>query len=313
MSALKRIVCHETWQGLDYDSSLPSGVCGVMHSGQLKLLCSAINFLTQNARPLDLVLYSGADLGDHVNVLARMFPELEFHVYDNCEVNTSNAINISHIPRKFQMCDVNRYAKHSDNLLFMSDMRTVKRNKNGEVRATSNSNANVIDNLRLQKRMVTGMGPRASMLKLRLPYTEEGMQGERFEYFKGDMHVQPFANKTSAEVRLHVGTPDDSGTFASAQYDLRNHERTMFHYNIVDRRAHFDSEKPKQLSQDHKLAHAVIAEWCKMVSVDPDMRRRKGSTFARDIVRELDASYGRMLSLRLSPMAHMLLQDQMTE
>jgi hypothetical protein len=54
------------------------------HKGQLKLLLSEIDFLTNFARHHDTVVYAGAECGSHLPILARMFKDLQlsWHLFD---------------------------------------------------------------------------------------------------------------------------------------------------------------------------------------------------------------------------------------
>jgi hypothetical protein len=54
------------------------------HKGQLKLLLSEIDFLTDFARHGDTVVYAGATCGSHLPILARMFKDLRlsWHLFD---------------------------------------------------------------------------------------------------------------------------------------------------------------------------------------------------------------------------------------
>src|SRR5690606_11262993 len=60
-----------------------------VHFGQLKLLMSEIEFLTFYWNPSiknPIVVYIGAAPGTHLDMLSKMFPSFEFHLYDKLEL-----------------------------------------------------------------------------------------------------------------------------------------------------------------------------------------------------------------------------------
>lgn len=56
------------------------------YNPHLKALCSNISFLVAKSSPGDTVLYVGASISSYILVLAKMFPKLQFKLFDH---NTS--------------------------------------------------------------------------------------------------------------------------------------------------------------------------------------------------------------------------------
>ena len=72
-----------------------------IHNGQRKLLMSEIEFLVNNYQEKVIVLYIGASAGVgsiHTYTLINMFPEFEYHLYDNsCEHGQNANLFLIHL------------------------------------------------------------------------------------------------------------------------------------------------------------------------------------------------------------------------
>jgi hypothetical protein len=55
---------------------------GLSHCPNIKMLVNDVDFLTENAKAGDTVLYVGGTIGAYLPVVASMFPTLQFLVYD---------------------------------------------------------------------------------------------------------------------------------------------------------------------------------------------------------------------------------------
>lgn len=298
----KRVVDCATWDKMDYDEDRISNLGGVMHSGKLKAFLNELHFLTQNARPGDLVIRSATGTNDHMGLLADMFPGVEFHVYDSPCVNTAiGRPNVLHIQRRLCYPDARERATDpiSDRTLFICDTRTVERewdpvaNKMVAKKDAEMTAARILSDLALQRTLLLAICPRAALLKFRLPYGDHG----EVEYLDGDIHVQPFSQKGSSEARLHVRR-NQQQRFPTKRYIPGDYERAMFHYNMVDRRAHFD--KPHgTLSHDQELAQQFLGEWAERASEDMGITNGlAGRDFVRGHLERLDRQFGKLLSLR---------------
>lgn len=168
-----------------------------------------------------------------------------------------------------------------------------------------------------QRAWVETIVPKQALLRLVIPYDHEGGV---VEYLGGEMHVQPFAKRSSTEVRLLVSPPtsvneeDGEATYPVVTYDCATHEECMFHHNCVTRREHIrEKDAPRTdkrpISYDHRLAHGIIQSWVDKTRADPE--HMTGGIISREhpgiverhvtgIIRGLDKLYGKMLGLRWS-------------
>lgn len=181
------------------------------HIGQRKLLVNEINFLAQN--PGRTVVYAGAAPGIHIKLLAELFPEREFILYDPHKFAISPTDRIRIVNTIFTDTDAKQYA--GQDVLFISDIRS------GEDHMSHGDfEKSVAYDLELQKKCIHIMKPKKSMLKFRLPFNSD-----EISYFDGDIILQPWAPPTSAETRLIT---DGSG---ERKYVLREYENRMYYVN----------------------------------------------------------------------------------
>lgn len=125
-------------------------------------------------------------------------------------------------------------------------------------------------------------------------------QEDTVRYLDGDMYVQPFCQRSSTEVRLHVRPPGD-GAYAKRDYSCRDHDQVMFHHNCVVRREHMDGPQAT-LSYDQALAHDIVGRWADRVADDPSIcpDRAGIEPLVTKIIKEMDGHFGRVLALRAS-------------
>jgi hypothetical protein len=127
------------------------------------MLCNDVSFLTKKASAGDKVLYIGGSVGAYILLLARMFPSVNFALYDH---NMSNSVkkakeegfmpaNLNHSPEVFseqvaaKLLLVGKGCE-SQNLLLMSDLRNITRNAWGQQGHAAVTDDNVINDLHLQ-------------------------------------------------------------------------------------------------------------------------------------------------------------------
>lgn len=79
----------------------------------------------------------------------------------------------------------------------------------------------------------------------------------------------------------------------------QDHEETMFYHNTMTRTQHLLKQGAgQQASFDQQLAHSILSEWAQRVRAEnkpEDAKRRIES-----VIRDLDNTYAKVLSLRLS-------------
>lgn len=196
------------------------------HKGQLKLLLSEIDFLVDYARHGTLVIYVGAAQGYHINELYDKFKHLElvYHLYDltQFDVKLYEKENIHIFSEYFTDDHCDKYKEYKDNkeykdILFMCDMRNLQIKKGDDV---------VPEDMNMQMKWVLMINPRASMLKFRLPYSNEQL----VEYLKGEVRLQAYAPSSTNECRLVSERP-----YEKKMYDPLDNESRLFYLNKIIR------------------------------------------------------------------------------
>ena len=194
-----------------------------VHWGQLKLMLSEVEFLTlvykrykeaNDTRPIYIV-YAGSAPGDHMPMLADMFPMMQFELYDPNEFKIKEIIpNINTYTDKagwFTDEVAELWKDDSKYVCFISDIRTFPAN-----------NETIIENMTDQRRWWDIMNPELSMFKFRLPWTTE-----KTEYMEGDIYLQVYPPITSTETRLIVKKDAKLKI-----YDHKIYEEQCFYHNI---------------------------------------------------------------------------------
>jgi cap2 methyltransferase len=189
--------------------------------GQLKLFANELFALTYCWVPNAVVVYAGAAPGYHINVLAKMFPEATFHLYDPRESKVTSTDKI-HVYREYFTDDTARTWANRQDIIFFSDIR-----REGYKGKEETENEQLIwEDMLAQQRWVEIMKPVKSMLKMRLPYaTKENLRtGSTRKYLGGLVMFQPFALQSSTETRLF---PD--GT--TVDWDYLIYEEQLYYHN----------------------------------------------------------------------------------
>lgn len=217
-----------------------------IHLGQRKLLLSEIEFLTRviknNPKPeysveskaigkesskfSYLLLYVGAAPGQHIPILSEMFPEVKFVLYDPAPFKIKPSATIE-IHQELFTDEVAKTYTDTPNLLLVSDIRSTPRaNYQPDTEeADSEFENEVRKNLLQQKQWVETIRPFRSLLKFRLPFTDESEKAVT-EYFDGIINFQAYAPPQSAETRLEIGSKPKM-----TSYDHTRYEQQMFYFN----------------------------------------------------------------------------------
>jgi len=199
------------------------------HWGQLKLLESEILVLIENSE--STVIYAGAAPGKHLIVLANLFPNVKFELYDPAAfdktvINFAEASNgrFSIHNQFFDEAVAQQVAERKDdNIIFICDIRTA----DNRMKPEEFSKALLEDNDRQKKWTIT-MEPKISLLKFRLPWGEG-----KTEYLDGKILIQIYPPCTSTETRLWV-TVDDLKKSLKI-YDHVEYEEQLMYHNTVQR------------------------------------------------------------------------------
>ena len=205
--------------------------------GQLKLFTTELQFLNKywdyKQVPNPLVVYVGAAPGVHTGFLAKMFPQITFHLYDarQFDVSLKDIPNVKTFVQFFTNETASQYSKRND-VLFISDIRTLEYNKDLEqTEEVQRKNEGIADSdMKMQMDWVKIINPVKSHLKFRLPYQYPWNKEKYYSYLDGDVYKQPWAPQTSTETRLVV---DNSSSIK--QWNTSVYEQFLFYHNNVVR------------------------------------------------------------------------------
>jgi len=202
-----------------------------IHKGQRKLLLTEIEFITNEYHKLDskkqkIILYIGASKDKnsiHTHTLINMFPEFEYHLYDNNDFYDKlyKLKNVKIFKRWFTDNDSKNYK--NKNVLLISDMRDPdigisKNNKN-----LNFQNKIVFDDMKVQKKFYEDIKPVSALLKFRLPWNPC-----KTKYLDGDIYYQLWQGPHSTETRL---VPNGK----IKEYDNTSYEERLFYFNTETR------------------------------------------------------------------------------
>ena len=206
--------------------------------GQAKLFTTEMQFFNKYWNPVEIpnptCVYVGSAPGTHIPFLTELFPWFEFHLYDprdlfDEKLKTNPRVKL--FVQFFEDKDAQKYKGRKD-VFFFSDIRTSSYNKEKYTteKSQKENESLVKEDMERQKRWVEIMNPVKAQLKFRLPYTYTWLKEKEFEYFDGDIYLQPWAPQTSTETRLVV---DMNKSLRKWNFPL--YERMMFYHNNVIR------------------------------------------------------------------------------
>lgn len=213
--------------------------------GQLKLFITELFFLCNYWDPISIpkltVLYIGAGPGHHLITLIKMFPTIEWELYDLQQFapGLEKLPNVKLFEKYFEDSDIERYANRDD-VFMICDIRNLTY-KQGDVRFDWRNEKKVLDDMRLQESWVLSIKPVYSSVKMRLPYANKEVIeniGENWEYLNGNLYVQPWIGPTSSESRLIVSRDN----LEKRSWNLLKFEQQMFYHNRVRRMTRFKSD-----------------------------------------------------------------------
>ncbi len=232
-----------------------------LHWGQLKLMLTEIDFLTQVLNHVSdktkkiIMVYAGSAPGHHIIYLSELFPMIYFELYDPNEFAIKSNDKIKTHVQYFTNSDAKYWSESKDIIVFCSDIRTEP--------ATEEA---VRENMKMQLEWVNIIKPELSMLKFRLEWNDSFT-----EYLMGDIYIQPFAGQTSTETRLIV-----KKNAKIIKYDNRKYEEQCFYHNNVLRKMKYKTllgelDLTKDLIDncyDCSSMIVIIQEYLKVMSLD---------------------------------------------
>lgn len=210
-----------------------------VHIGQLKLLLWIVQFLTRywDAKkvPNPQVVYVGAAPGWNITVLADMFPNVTWHLYDPSPIKTEPRSSIKIYNQFFADEDARKWSNRND-VFFISDIRTAS----GESIETKHRKrtklptySNIGEDLKNQSEWYNIIKPVKCTLKFKPPTTSALSKEDTFEYLAGVVYFKLFAPKESFESGL---VPEGYLTY---QYNVVDYVNAMHNKNIIRNNEHF--------------------------------------------------------------------------
>lgn len=220
-----------------------------MAYGQVKLFSNELEFMLSyvfkgKSKKKKIVLYIGAGPGEHLVTLVKMFPTVEWHLFDNRFDPRLDKIKNVHLElRYFDDISLEYYKVISNNpefeLYMISDIRNLSYDsKNYTVEEAIKS----LEDMNLQRRWVEELLPKYSMLKFKLPINEKEITdvlGDTLEYLPGIVYKQPWARGKSIETRLVISGSEVASGNRSKVYSIKDFEEVMFYHNAVTRQKEY--------------------------------------------------------------------------
>lgn len=169
------------------------------------------------------VVVAGGAPGDHFCSIAKTFPFVDLHLYDDRAWNhdlsiraSTQSVTLHH--ELFLLPTAKQWASQAeyDHVIFLSDLRT----GNGYEKY-------VETDMCLQLQLTRILNADYSVLKFRLPYQSTTRQ---YEYLDGILELQAFPPRNSTETRLHV-----TDTTRIRNYDPILYANELFYHNQITR------------------------------------------------------------------------------
>ncbi len=209
--------------------------------GQLKLFLAELQFFNLYFDPEKhknpVCLYIGAALGTHIATLAKMYPMIQFKLYDPSDFNhqvLDPLDNVEIFQQYFEDTDMEEWATKQQskemNVFLLVDIRNLNYQRIQDVDKNRNKFRNneklVIDDMNLQRKWFEGIKPTKALLKMRLPYFETFLTGPEiiFDYLDGTVYRQQFASQTSSETRFVPYDVDTDGKYPTRVWNIKTYE-----------------------------------------------------------------------------------------
>lgn len=246
---------------LDYKTALTYKIKRDYHLGQFKLFFTELYFLSKVAKPGNLVLYVGAATGHHISLLADLFPDLMFDLWDPGRFDVLPRPNIKIYNTFFTVDDAKKYAAEGSNTLFMCDIRTIEIAKFKKNKDIAGMDQLVEDDMYMQANWAKIIKPLWAYLKLRFPYDIV-----KTKYLTGTIYLQPYAPR-STEMRLMT---QDYTTYI--EYDNHEVDEKLAYFNyeirpkiISDKWAKIMSRNNLHNSWDNNMGLAITHYYLHMI------------------------------------------------
>ena len=257
--------------------------------GQRKLLLTVLQFITNYWDPAQIpnpcILYIGSSPGNNIEIIAELFPEVEFHLYDPNPFKIKKSEKVHLYQQYFTDEDAHFWKnKNSGNVYFISDIRTADYTK---AKNLDDNERQIMKDMENQMKWYNIIKPVHAHLKFRLPYTG-GNRPAVLSYLDGTLYKQPWAPGTSTETRL---VPNGDGNGITKNWDCMKYQSQLFHHNVIIRETFlYDNlclDSPELLNDyDSRCEVEILTNYL-----------NKRNAFSTENVKKLS----RMITKRLSP------------
>lgn len=222
---------NENSKELEYDVT---SILNNVHWGQLKLFLSEFFTIIHHMdSDIKNILYVGGANGSHIYVLAELFEDLNFHLYDSerFDKRLYGLKNVRIYKKYFDSKDLEKWKKRGK-IFFISDIRTLTYDpgtQTDEIRIKNEES--VWRDMKLQERWIKELKPSLSLIKFRLPFAFDFIlkEGKERNYLNGDVCLQVYNKPTSSETRLLVKDIDYK------DWDIVSYERKLYYHNCITR------------------------------------------------------------------------------
>jgi hypothetical protein len=225
---------------MEYGTTYPKPK-SVIHWGQLKLFLTTLQFLItyiEKNDPLINIVYAGSAPGDNIVLLADMFPNTRWYLIDPAPHHPGLHKHKQIVELKTEFFTEN-VAKYYYNLFknrgklsklyFISDIRLSPDDES----VIKDNDINIVWHKIIQ--------PDYSFLKFRCPY-----DGEFYNYYKGEVYIQPYAPVSSTETRLVLKKELEKG-----KYNINEYQGKFVYFNRVIRPAYHKQTIKQNKEFDH--------------------------------------------------------------
>ena len=245
--------------------------------GQLKLFIMTYKFMKQYGHLSKSVVYPGAAPGFNISLIASLFPDHTFYLFDERPIKTKGdncKIFKMFLNRESYELVLRRQLAEDDTHsrpLLISDIR---RNKMGI--SLEESEEIIHQDNELQMEFFNLLNPIASTFKFRIPfYFNSTAHVEHYSFLNGTIVMQPYVSPTSNESRLFIG-PEHATDGTQGPYKLWNckhYEASCLVYNFLFRNCFLStnslSGRPNpDLFQDKRLDMCHDCEYLRRVFHD---------------------------------------------
>lgn len=200
--------------------------------GQLKLFLSEFCVLTNYMNDLEVtdILYIGAAPGNHIYVLAQLFENYTYHLYDsrNYDKRLYKLDNVNIYKKYFDDIEMEKWKKTDRSIFLISDIRTLTYSADSYSLESQKLNESAVwGDMKLQQKWIEELQPTISLVKFRLPFGYDFIlkEGKTRRYLDGKIMRQVYNKPTSSETRLLITD------ISYKEYDIVKYERQLCYHN----------------------------------------------------------------------------------